>query len=170
VSKLVNGFGPVPADVMLIGEAPGVEEDAQGKPFVGKSGQILSNALQDAGINREACYVTNIYKYRPPNNRTPTREEIVEHWPMLVDELASVNPKFILLLGNTALTAFAGQGGIQQAHGTRISRQLPGDPFLFCTYHPAATLYRRDVLNDFRNDIATFAKIVSGEYKVPGVG
>lgn len=167
--ELVNGYGPIPADIMLIGEAPGVNEEAEGKPFIGAAGQILSNALQDAGINREACYVTNVYKYRPPNNRTPTKEEIIEHWPILVDELEQVNPKFILLLGNTALLAFTGQGGIQQAHGTRVAMQLPNNPFIFCTYHPAATLYKVAAKQGFQDDIMTFGKIVSGEYKIPGI-
>ena len=170
MTKLVSGYGPVPCDVMLIGEAPGAEEEAQGRPFVGKSGELLQRTLQDAGLNHEACYITNVYKYRPEGNRTPTEDEIREHWPMLVDELATVQPKFILLLGNTALFAVSGQGGIQQAHGTRVASTFPGDPYIFCTYHPAAPLYKRAVLDAFQNDIKTFANIVNGEYNVPGVG
>lgn len=167
MSDLVHGYGPVPCDVMLIGEAPGAEEEQEGRPFVGKSGQLLQRALQDAGLNYEQVYITNIYKYRPPDNRTPTEEEIQSHWPILVSELQAVQPKYILLMGNTALVAFSGQGGIQQAHGSRVARQLPGDPFIFCTYHPAAGLYKPGLKTEFANDIRTFASVVNGEYTIP---
>src|SRR6476646_5430031 len=118
MTKLVQGYGPVPCDVMLIGEAPGAEEEQEGRPFVGKSGQLLQRALQDAGLSYEQVYITNVYKHRPPDNRTPTQEEIFEHWPMLVDELQAVQPKYILLMGATALFAFSGDGRFAQDHGT----------------------------------------------------
>lgn len=168
--KLIQGFGPVPCDIMLIGEAPGAEEEQEGRPFVGKSGQLLQRALQDAGLNYEKVYITNVYKFRPPNNRTPTQEEIIDHWPLMVDELQDVQPKYILLLGNTALLAFSGQGGIGEAHGTRVARTLPGNPFIFCTYHPAAGLYKPGLKQVFAQEIQTFADVVNGEYTIPGVG
>jgi uracil-DNA glycosylase len=170
MSKLVYGHGPVPCDVMIIGEAPGAEEEQEGRPFVGKSGQLLQRALQDAGLNYEQVYITNVVKFRPEGNRTPTQEEILDGWPLLVDELQDVQPKYILLLGNTALYAFSGQGGINEAHGTRLARQLPGNPFIFCTYHPAAGLYKPGLKQVFQNDIQTFGSIVNGEYIIPGVG
>ena len=169
MTKLVYGHGPVPADIMIVGEAPGAEEEAQGVPFVGKSGQLLSNALQDAGINREACYITNVVKFRPEGNRTPTQEEIINGWPLLVDELWDVQPKYILLLGAVPLFAFSGGTvPMAQAHGTRIARPLPGNPFIFSCYHPAAPLYKPALREPFRSAIFTFGQIVNGEYNIPG--
>jgi uracil-DNA glycosylase family 4 len=75
------GEGPKPCDVMIIGEAPGETEDKLGRPFVGKAGKRLDEALIAAGLKRDEVYITNIYKFRPPNNRKPTPEEIVEHLP-----------------------------------------------------------------------------------------
>jgi len=155
---------------MLIGEAPGAEEEQEGRPFVGKSGQLLQRALQDAGLSYEQVYITNVYKHRTPDNRTPTQEEIFEHWPMLVDELQAVQPKYILLMGATALFAFSGDGRIAQAHGTRVARQLPGNPFIFATYHPAAGLYKPGLKQVFAQEIQTFAQVVNGEYTIPGIG
>jgi uracil-DNA glycosylase family 4 len=91
---------------MIIGEAPGETEDKLGRPFVGKAGKRLNEALIAAGLKRDEVYITNIYKFRPPNNRKPTLEEIVEHWPYLSIELDEVKPRFVLLLGNTALETF----------------------------------------------------------------
>lgn len=169
--KLVNGYGPVPADVMIVGEAPGAEEEAQGKPFVGKSGQLLSKALQDAGINREQCYITNVVKFRPEGNRTPTKEEVLEGWPVLVQELQQVQPKYILLLGAIPLWAFGGGStSITQAHGTRIATALPGNPYIFACLHPAAMMYKPALRPQFYSAINTFGQIVQGAYNIPDQG
>lgn len=171
MSKVVLGYGPVPAEIMIVGEAPGAEEEAQGKPFVGKSGQLLSNALQDAGINREACYITNVVKFRPEGNRTPTKEEVLAGWPLLVDELQDVQPKYILTLGAVALWALGdGRAPMAQAHGTRQARKLPGDPYIFACYHPAAMMYNPSLRPQFYGAINTFGEIVNGTYNIPGVG
>ena len=169
MANVVLGYGPVPAEVMIVGEAPGADEVDQGKPFVGKSGQLLTNALQDAGINREACYITNIVKFRPEGNRTPTKEEVLAGWPLIVDELQDVQPKFILLLGAIPLWAFGGGPvPITQAHGTRVASRLPGDPYIFASYHPAAMMYKPALREAFYSDIKTFGEIVNGEYNIPG--
>lgn len=166
--KFVPGNGPIPNDIMIIGEAPGANEEEKGIPFIGKAGQILNNALEEAGLSRDSIYVTNIYKFRPPDNRKPSDEEITAHWPYLSMELQEVQPKFILLLGNTALEAFTGKTGISQWHGTRIVDHTAGfnfNKYVYCTYHPAATIYNKTTKRDFFNDIKTFSKIATGTYK-----
>src|SRR3972149_11403498 len=102
------GRGMVPADVMLIDEAPGFREDDIGKPFAGKSGKILDLILNRANLDREKVYITNVVKCRPPNNRTPKRGEIEACRSYLDKELKVVSPKLIICLGKIALSAFLG--------------------------------------------------------------
>src|SRR5437879_722491 len=106
---VVPGYGPPDAKVMIVGEAPGKQEEAEGRPFVGPSGQLLDEALQAAGIKREECYVTNVVKVRPQSasgaNKKPTKKQIKEHLPTLQQEIQSVSPTTILLLGSTAVEA-----------------------------------------------------------------
>lgn len=165
--KFVAGVGPVPSDIMLIGEAPGKNEDEQGIPFIGTAGKILNEALELADIPRDTVYITNIYKYRPPNNRKPTPEEITAHWPYLSVELAEVQPKYILLLGATALEAFTGHTGISKWHGTRVMKHSAGftfNKYVYATYHPAATIYNKTTKEAFVSDVKIFAKIAKSLY------
>ncbi len=104
-NSTVFGYGSPSADVMLIGEAPGADEDMQGKPFVGRSGQLLTKMLSAIGINREACYITNVLPWRPPGNRTPTDGEVAVCLPFLQRQIELVNPKCIFLLGGSAANA-----------------------------------------------------------------
>lgn len=173
VPNFVWGNGPKPCDIMVVGEAPGANEEEQGIPFVGAAGQNLNKALEEADIPRDTVFVTNVYKIRPPGNRTPTDEEIYAHFPYLVKEFKAVKPQFVLLLGNTALKAVTGEVGITQKHGTRLighkSMVMFNLPFVYCTYHPAAIIYNKSVRADFFNDIKTFGKIARGSYTAPGV-
>lgn len=176
MSKLVMGNGSMTSRIMIIGEAPGANEEKQGEPFVGKAGQILNDALAKAGVPRPALYVTNIYKYRPPNNRQPTIDEMKSHEPFLWEEFTSVRPKHVMLLGNTSLKFFTGKANIGQVHGTRITpfadahpevmpillQQKPEDVFFFATYHPAATIYNRNTRRDFFADVKKFLEIARG--------
>lgn len=158
------GNGSKSSRIMIIGEAPGANEDKQGEPFVGKAGQILNDALAKAGVPRPAVYVTNIYKHRPPNNRPPTLEEMAEHRPLLEEEFEVVRPKHVLLLGNTSLRFFTGKANIGQSHGTRVFPQEWPDSFFYATYHPAATIYNKNVKKDFHRDVKTFFEIARGTY------
>jgi len=104
VKRLVIGRGSVFADLLIIGEAPGAQEDLEGKPFVGKSGKILDQLLKKAGIHYETdVYFCNVIKCRPPNNRKPTNKEINIHKPWLLQQIKIVDPKFIILTGSTAM-------------------------------------------------------------------
>jgi len=106
VKRLVIGRGSVFADLLIIGEAPGAQEDLEGKPYVGKSGKLLNELLIKAGIDyKEDVYFCNVIKCRPPKNRKPTAGEINIHKPWLLQQIKLVDPKFILLTGSTAMRA-----------------------------------------------------------------
>src|SRR5918995_2203151 len=105
--NLVPGEGPEDAELMVVGEAPGRFEDEQGRPFVGRAGQLLGEVLAEAGLARSEVFITNVVKARPPGNRDPTRAE-VEHWmPVLEQQLAIVAPRLVVPLGRHALAHFA---------------------------------------------------------------
>ena len=106
MQRLVIGRGSVFADLLIIGEAPGAQEDLEGKPYVGKSGKLLNQLLQKTGIDyEEDVYFCNVIKCRPPNNRKPTIGEINVHKPWLLQQIKLVDPKFIVLTGSTATKA-----------------------------------------------------------------
>ena len=104
MKRLVIGRGSVFASLLIIGEAPGAQEDLEGKPFVGKSGKLLDELLKKAGIDHESdVYFCNVIKCRPPNNRKPTVREVNTHKPWLLQQIKLVDPKFIILTGSTAM-------------------------------------------------------------------
>ncbi len=135
----VRGFGPLDARIMIIGEAPGREESEQGKPFVGRSGKLLSTLLQKAQINREELYITNVVKYRPKNNKTPTRLECTE-WAniFLKKEIEIVSPRVILTLGTSATKTLLGESiNITKEEGSMHHYE---DKIIIPTFHPAYLL------------------------------
>ena len=148
-TNLVFGAGQTPADVMLIGEAPGRDEDRQGVPFVGVSGQLLDVMLNYVGLSREEnVYITNILPWRPPGNRTPTDAEIAACLPFLARHIALVAPRILVLLGATAVKTLLGRSeGITRLHGqwfeyaspTLESAGLAPIPAM-ATLHPAYLL------------------------------
>ncbi|MGH2967777.1 MAG: uracil-DNA glycosylase [Solirubrobacteraceae bacterium] len=135
--NLVPGEGSETAEVMVVGEAPGRFEDEQGRPFVGRAGQLLDELLAVAGLARAEVFITNVVKARPPGNRDPTRAE-VEHWmPVLEDQLALVSPRLVVPLGRHALAHFAPGARIGEAHGRLL---IERGRALYPLYHPAAAL------------------------------
>jgi DNA polymerase len=103
-TQVVFGVGPVPCDLMLIGEAPGEQEDLKGEPFVGKAGQLLDQILAAVGFNRkENIYIANTVKCRPPDNRNPSPEEMAACFPWLDQQIQLVNPKILILCGSVAM-------------------------------------------------------------------
>jgi uracil-DNA glycosylase family 4 len=136
-TNMVPGEGSPTADVMLVGEAPGATEDELGRPFVGRAGRLLDELLGAAGLARDAVYITNVVKARPPANRDPRAEEVAHHMPWLEAELALVQPRIVVPLGRHALAHFLRGVRISDVHGT--VRTEPGRP-LFPLYHPAAGL------------------------------
>lgn len=134
----VFGVGSPTADLLVIGEAPGADEDKQGEPFVGRAGQLLTKILQAIGFERNDVYIANILKSRPPNNRDPLREEIEAHIPILYKQIALIQPKLILCVGKTAGTSLLGLN-TSLAKMRRVFHDYHGLPVLV-TYHPAALL------------------------------
>ena len=116
--NLVFGEGDPDAKLMLIGEAPGEEEDLSGRPFVGRAGQLLDRVLESVGIERESVYITNIVKFRPPGNRNPTPEEVRLSEPVLLEQIRLIRPQVIATLGNVPTQYFLGvKDGITRTHG-----------------------------------------------------
>jgi DNA polymerase len=150
-TNMVFGKGNPDASIVFIGEAPGEQEDLQGKPFVGRAGQELDKLLRKISLTLDDVYICNILKYRPPKNRNPTIDEIRHHTPYLLLQLKIIRPKIIVTLGNYAtkfvLAGFSVEGmsaikGIAQLHGTPQDLTLDGITFTILPfYHPAAMLY-----------------------------
>lgn len=116
-TQLVMGDGHPDAEIVFIGEAPGKNEDEQGKPFVGAAGRFLNEMLEAAGLDRGDVYITNIVKYRPPNNRDPSPEEKREFWPYLMRQLEIIQPKVVITLGRHSMECFIPDARISQQHG-----------------------------------------------------
>ena len=137
--RVVIGSGPLHPVLMVIGEAPGRTEDEGGEPFIGRSGRLLFQLIEEeVGLTRAQCFVTNVVKCRPPANRTPTRDELNACRPWLSEQFLSVQASLVLALGNTAArSVFQFEAGIGVTHG-RVVR-LGGGHGL-ATYHPAAAL------------------------------
>ena len=146
----VPGVGNENADVVFIGEAPGKNEDLHGEPFIGTAGKRLDDALENAGLERRNVYITNIVKCRPPNNRVPNDIEKSMCSNYLEDELKTINPKIICLLGNTPFYSILGGKEITKNHGKTISKN---GHLYFVTFHPAATIYNQKLGEVFKNDI-----------------
>lgn len=150
-SNPVLGEGNPNADIMLIGEAPGQREDEQGRPFVGPAGKFLNELLESIGFKREDVYISNVVKYRPPENRDPTDLEKEQCMPWLKLEIAIIKPKVIVPLGRHALGHFFPKLGISQAHGK--PQKINDDVTVFPIYHPAAALHngglRQSLFDDF---------------------
>jgi len=152
----VPGDGNANSDIVFIGEAPGKNEDLEGKPFVGAAGKFLAEMLSEIGMKREDIYITNIVKYRPPNNRDPLPSEIKACEGWLSEELALIKPKLIVFLGRHSMNHFFPLEKISQIHGKLLIRTWPelGRQHFLALYHPAAALYnggmRETLLEDFK--------------------
>ncbi|OGJ54646.1 hypothetical protein A3D11_01020 [Candidatus Peribacteria bacterium RIFCSPHIGHO2_02_FULL_49_16] len=148
----VLGEGDHNSTIMFIGEAPGQKEDELGRPFVGAAGQFLNELLASIGLKREEVYISNVIKFRPPNNRDPTDEEKEQCMPWLKMEIAIIKPKVIVPLGRHALGHFFPNIGITKAHGK--PQKLTDDITIFPIYHPAAALHngnlRQSLIDDFQ--------------------
>ncbi len=155
-TNLVMGHGNADSEIMFIGEAPGKNEDAQGKPFVGAAGKFLEEMLAGIGMQREDVYISNIVKYRPPNNRDPLPEEKKAFWPYLLKEIQAIQPKIIATLGRHSMEYFLPSCRISQIHGQPKRITLGNRKVVILPlFHPAAALYnggmRETLIEDFAN-------------------
>lgn len=160
-TKFVFGVGNPKADIVLIGEAPGADEDAQGEPFVGRAGQLLNKILDVSGFKREEVFICNILKCRPPGNRNPLPEEIEQCRPYLERQLKLINPKLILLLGRVAAESLLKtkeplnklRGKIHDYKGYKV----------MITFHPAALLrnsnWKRPTWEDMKQFKALYEEL-----------
>jgi uracil-DNA glycosylase family 4 len=149
-TQLVFGDGSPDSDMVFIGEAPGKNEDLQGKPFVGVAGKFLNEMLGMIGMKREDVYITNIVKYRPPGNRDPLPEEKSVFLPYLESQLEVIQPKLVVTLGRHSLNCFLPDLQISACHGK--PKLFKGRVYL-PLFHPAAALYnggmRQTLIDDF---------------------
>jgi uracil-DNA glycosylase len=161
-TRAVPGAGNPNADILFIGEAPGKNEDLQGIPFVGAAGKFLAEMLASIGLSREDIYITNVVKYRPPNNRDPLPEEIDDCAEWLREQLSLIDPKVIVTLGRHALNRFFPDAKISEVHGRAFRREIPGlGPRVFYVlYHPAAALYNGGMRDTLKQDFKKIPKIL----------
>jgi DNA polymerase len=164
----VFGDGNPNADIVFIGEAPGKNEDLQGLPFVGASGKFLNEMLESINMRREQIYITNIVKYRPPNNRDPLPEEKQAFLPFLEQQLEVINPLLVVTLGRHSMNCFLPNLQISQVHGEpkRIKMKTHQQQSLIATrvilplYHPAAALYNGGMRQTLQEDFLHIPKIL----------
>ena len=159
VKRLVVGSGNISSDLVIVGEAPGAQEESEGLPFVGKSGKLLKNLLENVGINQARdVYFCNVIKSRPPNNRQPTNEEIIKHKPWLLQQIKLVDPKLVVLTGTTAMKAIL---EVKQSISSLRGRWIERNGIMYmAVYHPSyvSRFSKTDdngpyglTLKDFRN-------------------
>jgi uracil-DNA glycosylase family 4 len=165
-TRVVPGEAPPGADVLLVGEAPGAQEDETGVPFVGRSGQLLDGLLGDAGLRRDQVAVANVLKCRPPANRKPRRAEVTRCRPWLDRQVDLVDPVVVVALGGTAAEWFVGPGAriaVLREQGRVTPLQHRGRRLLV-TYHPSAAIRfgpRGAPLAALREDLAEVARVLA---------
>ncbi|MEM1619880.1 MAG: uracil-DNA glycosylase [Fervidicoccaceae archaeon] len=168
--RAVPGEGPPRAALMIVGEAPGRDEDASGRPFVGRAGRLLTSLLEEVNLKREEAYVTNVVKCRPPGNRAPRRDEVSACAPYLKRQISLVAPRLVLALGALASSSILAMGGETKLAAAKLS-ELRGKIFrleigglsiaLMPTYHPAAALRNPRLLEALRADLARLSEIAA---------
>src|SRR3989344_6257756 len=170
-TQAVPGDGNADAEIVFIGEAPGKKEDELGIPFVGAAGKFLDEMLGLINLKREEIYITNIVKYRPPNNRDPLPEEKASCRQWLLDELKIISPRLIIFLGRHAMNNFFPDLQISGAHGKLLIKKFKGisTSYFFPLYHPAAALYdgsmREILVKDFEKIPKVLEKIAKEKFE-----
>ena len=161
-TQAVPGDGNPNADIVFIGEAPGKKEDELGRPFVGAAGKFLAEMLGAINTKREDIYITNIVKYRPPNNRDPEPLEKASCKEWLLQELKIIKPKLIVFLGRHAMNNFFPAEQISKAHGKLLVKTFAGIPtkYFYALYHPAAALYNGSMRETLMEDFKKIPKIL----------
>jgi DNA polymerase len=161
-SQIVEGVGPADADLVVVGEGPGANEDEAGEPFVGRSGDVLDEAFRDAGLARADVRITNCVRCRPPDNRDPRADELANCRGYLEAEVARLDPDLIVTLGKVPSEHLLGRSvGITAESGDVVDARLGGaSRRLLLSVHPAATLYDRSQRDGFFETIARAADLI----------
>ncbi len=167
-SQIVNGTGPGDADILFVGEGPGAQEDQQGEPFVGRSGDVLDEALLEAGLDRENVRITNCVRCRPPENRDPTKEELNNCRGYLEREIELVDPELVVPIGKVPSEHLLERDvAVTTEAGDLVDAELGGGRrHVLISVHPAATLYdrsQRDVFFDTIEAAADYTDEESGQ-------
>ncbi|MFB6120112.1 MAG: uracil-DNA glycosylase family protein [Halobacteriaceae archaeon] len=155
-TRIVNGVGDPDADLLFVGEAPGETEDAEGEPFVGRSGDVLTDALSDHGLSRADVRITNCVRCRPPENRDPTEEELTNCRDWLETEIEQVDPDLVVALGKVPSQHLLGRDvAVTNEAGTVETASVDGPRDVLICVHPAATLYDPGQRETFAEAMAT---------------
>lgn len=164
-SRIVNGVGPTDADLLFIGEAPGRQEDETGEPFVGRSGDVLTDALRDLGLARRDVRITNCVRCRPPDNRDPTAEERDNCREYLEREIDAIAPEVIVTLGKVPSEHLLQRSvAVTNEAGSLYDVRLAGNPYrLLVCVHPAATLYDPSQRETFESALAAAVSLLDGD-------
>jgi len=145
-ANIVFSDGNPNAKIMIIGEGPGANEDLEGVPFIGRTGELLDKMLSSVNLDRDNVYITNVVNYRPPENRNPTEEEIARYLPYLIKHIEIINPKILILLGSAALNAIIGSSQIiSDARGKWIDKKIGKcSTSVIASFHPAFLMRQPD--------------------------
>lgn len=163
-NRAVPGEGAEDAEIMLIGEAPGRNEDQQGRPFVGQAGKFLEELLGLIGLNRQQVYIANVIKCRPQGNRDPLPQEIIACRPWLDRQIELINPKIIVTLGRYSMALFFPRKTIGKIHGTAEKRD--GITY-FAMYHPAAALHQYNLKETIKADMLKIPQLLEQVKNIP---
>jgi uracil-DNA glycosylase len=155
--RFVPGDGPLDAEVMLIGQAPGRNEDIQRKPFVGSSGKFLDRLIHVAGLRRESVYIASVVQFFPPKNRIPTRQEIALCSRFLFRQMKIIRPRFVILLGSVASKTVLGMDKVASNHGRIVRR---GNVTYMISMHPAAGIRIRNKMPIIEDDFKHFRGVI----------
>jgi len=164
-SQIVNGVGPADADLLFVGEAPGANEDQQGEPFVGRSGDVLDETLREVGLDRGDVRITNCVRCRPPDNRDPHTDELANCRAYLETEIDRVDPELVVTLGKVPAQHLLGRAvAVTSEAGDVTDMTVAGgpQPVMICV-HPAATLYDPSQKETFTSTLAKAAEFTDGE-------
>lgn len=160
-TQLVFGEGNPNADIYCLGEGPGFHEDQHGRPFVGVAGQLLDRTLASIGLKRADVYISNVVRFRPPQNRDPLPEEIAAFQPYVDREIEIINPKIIVTLGRFSMNKFLPGELISRIHGKpRVVKFKGKDVTIVPMYHPAAALRAGAIMEQFKEDFRKLTQIL----------
>ena len=169
-TNAVPGYGSVRPHILLIGEAPGAEEDATGLPFVGRSGQVLQDMFRRSGLTREMVYIANTVKCRPPANRDPTVEEKQACAPYLAEQIEKLNPTLIVTLGRVSMEIFIQGETITKIHGKLYKTLMPDElitktdeevtRYVYPVYHPSYALRRTESYEALATDFVAIPDLI----------
>ena len=162
-TNIVFSDGNPNAKIMIIGEGPGANEDLEGVPFIGRTGELLDKMLLSINLDRDNIYITNVVNYRPPENRNPTEEEIARYLPYLTKHIEIINPKILILLGGAALNAIIGDGQvISEARGKWIDKKIGKcSTSVIASFHPAFLMRQPDQKKMAWTDLKMIKKKIS---------